>query len=50
MNDVAAVRAALDTAGHDALPIVDTISSLGSIDFRMDDWRVDVAVGGCKKA
>ena len=49
MNDVAAVRAALDTAGHDALLMVDTISSLGSIDFRMDDWRVDVAVGGSQK-
>ena len=48
-NDVAAVRAALDAAGHDGLLLVDTISSLGSIDFRMDDWGVDVAVGGSQK-
>ena len=48
-NDIAAVRAALDAAGHKALLLVDTISSLGSIDFRMDDWGVDVAVGGSQK-
>lgn len=43
------VRAALEAAGHPALLLVDTISSLGSIDFRMDEWGVDVAVGGSQK-
>jgi alanine-glyoxylate transaminase/serine-glyoxylate transaminase/serine-pyruvate transaminase len=47
--DVAAVRAAMDAAGHDALLIVDTVSSLGCMDFRLDDWRVDVAICGSQK-
>jgi alanine-glyoxylate transaminase / serine-glyoxylate transaminase / serine-pyruvate transaminase len=47
--DMPAIRAAMDAAGHDALLIVDTVSSLASIDFRMDDWRVDVAVCGSQK-
>src|SRR5262249_10112580 len=38
--DVAAIRRAMDAAAHDALLIVDTVSSLASIDFRMDEWRV----------
>ena len=46
---VPAVRAAIDAAGHPALLLVDTISSLGSMDFRMDDWRVDCVVGGSQK-
>ena len=46
---VAEVRAAMDEAGHPALLLADTISSLGSIDFRMDEWRVDAAVGGSQK-
>ena len=46
---VAEVRAALDAAGHPALLLADTISSLGSIDFRMDEWGVDAAVGGSQK-
>ena len=46
---VAEVRAAMDAAGHPALLLADTISSLGSIDFRMDEWGVDVAVGGSQK-
>ncbi len=45
----AAVRAAIDAAKHPALFLVDTISSLASMDFRMDEWRVDVAVGGSQK-
>lgn len=49
VTDVAGVRAAMDRAGHPALLLVDTISSLGSMDFRMDEWRVDVAVGGSQK-
>ena len=48
-NDVAAVRAALDRAGSDALLIVDTVSSLGSTEFRFDEWRVDVALTGSQK-
>ncbi len=43
------VRAALDAAGHPALLLADTISSLGSLDFRMDEWGVDAAVGGSQK-
>jgi alanine-glyoxylate transaminase/serine-glyoxylate transaminase/serine-pyruvate transaminase len=43
------VRKALDAAGHDALLVVDTVSSLASIEFCMDDWRVDVAVCGSQK-
>jgi alanine-glyoxylate transaminase/serine-glyoxylate transaminase/serine-pyruvate transaminase len=48
-NDIAAVRAALDAAGSDALLIVDTVSSLASMDFRFDEWRVDVALTGSQK-
>jgi alanine-glyoxylate transaminase/serine-glyoxylate transaminase/serine-pyruvate transaminase len=44
-----AIRAAMDAAGHPALLLADTISSLGSLDFRMDEWGVDVAVGGSQK-
>jgi len=43
------VRAAIDAAGHPGLLMVDTISSLASIDMRMDDWGVDVIVGGSQK-
>ena len=43
------IRAALDTAGHPALLLVDTVSSLGCLDFRMDEWGVDAAVGGSQK-
>ncbi|MEA2870791.1 MAG: alanine-glyoxylate transaminase / serine-glyoxylate transaminase / serine-pyruvate transaminase [Hyphomicrobiales bacterium] len=43
------VRKAIDTAGHPALLMVDTISSLGSIDYRHDEWGVDVTVGGSQK-
>src|SRR3954449_1194939 len=46
---VADVRAAMDAAGHPALLLVDTISSLGSIDYRHDEWGVDVTVGGSQK-
>jgi alanine-glyoxylate transaminase / serine-glyoxylate transaminase / serine-pyruvate transaminase len=48
-SDVAAVRAALDTAGHPALLFVDGVSSIGSIDFRQDEWGVDCAVSGSQK-
>src|SRR5581483_7062446 len=46
---VADVRRAMNRARHPALLIVDTISSLGSIDFRQDEWEVDVAVTGSQK-
>jgi len=48
-HPIQAVRDAIDRAGHPALYLVDTISSLGSIDFRMDEWKIDVAVGGSQK-
>ncbi len=43
------VRAALDATKHPALFMADTISSLGSFDFRMDEWGIDVVVGGSQK-
>jgi alanine-glyoxylate transaminase / serine-glyoxylate transaminase / serine-pyruvate transaminase len=46
---VAEVRRAMDAAGHPALLLVDTISSLGSIDYRHDEWGVDVTVAGSQK-
>ncbi|MCG6952455.1 MAG: aminotransferase class V-fold PLP-dependent enzyme [Betaproteobacteria bacterium] len=48
-HPVAEARAAIDAAGHPALFLVDTISSLASYDFRMDEWKVDLAVGGGQK-
>lgn len=48
-SNIAAVRRAIDNAGHPALLLVDTISSLGSIDYRHDEWGVDVTVGGSQK-
>jgi alanine-glyoxylate transaminase / serine-glyoxylate transaminase / serine-pyruvate transaminase len=43
------IRAALDATDHPALLLVDTISSLGSIDYRHDEWGVDVTVAGSQK-
>jgi len=48
-NDIAALRRAIDAAKHPALFLVDTISSLASMDFRMDEWGVDVVVAGSQK-
>ena len=48
-SDIKAVREAIDRAGHPALLMVDTISSLGSIDYRHDEWGVDVTVAGSQK-
>lgn len=48
-SDVAAVRAALDTAKHPALLFVDGVSSIASIDFRQEEWGVDCAVSGSQK-
>ncbi|NCV90541.1 MAG: aminotransferase class V-fold PLP-dependent enzyme [Betaproteobacteria bacterium] len=49
MSDIAGVREALDEAKHPALLFVDCVSSLGCIDFRFDDWGVDMAVSGSQK-
>ncbi len=46
---IAEVRAAIDATDHPALLLVDTISSLGSIDYRHDEWKVDVTVAGSQK-
>ncbi|NDF70657.1 MAG: aminotransferase class V-fold PLP-dependent enzyme [Betaproteobacteria bacterium] len=48
-SDIGAVRKALNDAKHPALLFVDTVSGLGSIDFRFDDWGVDMAVSGSQK-
>jgi alanine-glyoxylate transaminase/serine-glyoxylate transaminase/serine-pyruvate transaminase len=49
VNDIAQLRRAIDSARHPALFLVDTISSLASMDFRMDEWGVDVVVAGSQK-
>ena len=49
VSDIAGVRRAIDAAAHPALFLVDTISSLGSIDYRHDEWGVDVTVAGSQK-
>jgi alanine-glyoxylate transaminase/serine-glyoxylate transaminase/serine-pyruvate transaminase len=48
-SDIGAVRRAMDAARHPALLYVDGVSSIGSIDFRMDDWNVDLAITGSQK-
>ncbi|MGD2141489.1 MAG: aminotransferase class V-fold PLP-dependent enzyme [Burkholderiales bacterium] len=48
-SDIAAIRKAIDRSAHPALLLVDTISSLGSMDYRHDEWGVDVTVGGSQK-
>jgi alanine-glyoxylate transaminase / serine-glyoxylate transaminase / serine-pyruvate transaminase len=49
VTDIAAIRRALDRADHPALLLVDVVSSLASMDFRFDEWRVDVALTGPQK-
>ncbi len=49
VSPIADIRAALDRAGHPALYMVDTVSSLGSIEYRHDEWGVDVTVCGSQK-
>ncbi|MBT8454729.1 MAG: aminotransferase class V-fold PLP-dependent enzyme [Alphaproteobacteria bacterium] len=49
VSDIAAVRAAMDAANHPALLLVDGVSSIGSMNFEMDAWCVDVAVTGSQK-
>ena len=49
ISDIAAVRKAIDAAGHPALLLVDTISGLACADYRHDEWGVDVAMAGSQK-
>lgn len=49
LNPIGAIRQAIDGAGHPALLLVDAVSSLGSIDYRHDEWQVDVTVSGSQK-
>lgn len=48
-SDIGAVRREMDAAGHPAMLYVDCVSSLASMDFRMDEWGVDLAVSGSQK-
>jgi alanine-glyoxylate transaminase / serine-glyoxylate transaminase / serine-pyruvate transaminase len=48
-SDIAGVRRAIDAARHPAMLYVDAVSSLGSIEFRMDEWRADLVVIGSQK-
>jgi alanine-glyoxylate transaminase/serine-glyoxylate transaminase/serine-pyruvate transaminase len=49
LSPIAEIRKAIDRAGHPALFMVDTISSLASTDYRHDEWEVDVSIGGAQK-
>ena len=49
LSPIAEIRKAIDAAGHPALFLVDTISSLASADYRHDEWGVDVTIGGAQK-
>ncbi len=49
VSPIADIRRAIDAAGHPALFLVDTISGLASLDFRFDEWGVDVCVSGSQK-
>jgi alanine-glyoxylate transaminase/serine-glyoxylate transaminase/serine-pyruvate transaminase len=49
VNDIAAIRRAIDTARHPALLMVDCVASLGCMPFEMDAWKVDVAMAGSQK-
>ena len=49
VSPIASIRKAIDNAGHPALYMVDTISGLASLDYRHDDWGVDVTVSGSQK-
>ena len=48
-SDIGAVRSVMDKAGHPAMLMADCVSSLASMDFRMDEWGVDIAVSGSQK-
>ena len=49
LSDIAAIRRAIDRAEHSALLMVDAVSSLGAVDYRHDEWGVDVTVAGSQK-
>src|SRR5262249_41262012 len=49
LSPIAEIRKAIDAAGHPALFFVDTISSLASADYRHDEWKADVTIGGAQK-
>lgn len=49
MSDLKKVRDAIDSSSHPALYFVDTVSGVGSLDFRMDEWGVDLAISGSQK-
>ena len=49
VNDIAAIRRAIDRPSHDALLMVDVVSSIGAMDYRTDEWGVDVTVAGSQK-
>lgn len=49
VSPISDIRRAMDAAGHPALLMVDTISGLASLDFRFDEWGVDVAISGSQK-
>lgn len=48
-NDIAAIRKAIDAASHPALYMVDCVASLGCVEYLMDDWGIDITVGGSQK-
>lgn len=48
-SDIAAIRKAMDAVNHPAMLFVDAVSSLASMDFRMDEWGVDIAISGSQK-
>ena len=48
-NDLPAIRAAMDAAGHPALLMVDCIAAMGCEQFEMDEWGIDIAIAGCQK-
>ena len=49
VSDIASIRKAIDSADHPALLFVDGVSSIASMDFKMDDWAVDIAITGSQK-
>lgn len=49
-SDIGGCRKAMDAANHPSLLLVDGVSSIGALEFKMDEWRVDVAVTGSQKA
>jgi alanine-glyoxylate transaminase/serine-glyoxylate transaminase/serine-pyruvate transaminase len=49
LSPIVEIRKAIDRAGHPALFLVDTVSSLASVDYRHDEWGVDVTIGGAQK-